>query len=520
MIKKIYLNLLIFIICFSFFYASANDNRYRPVVLLNNNNYWTTFNSITGLTDSCRVGDVIEIKGYTFVYREHYDTLYLHEEGMQNELLYHIHNGEKKLIATKTYKKIIYSDAYKPVDTVTIDPLLSMEEDLISRLWGVQFEYYSPESWEKLKNSNLDSTVIFLNFSRWCDKTFKYSLLPENVSYLKIETNNVDVSLIDHGPGHLTNLQYFDVDHGYLSDSKFYLNEFRNSSKLQFLSINIYDLFNIDSISDFKKLKSLYVNLNGSTLDLLNLRNLKNLNYLSVGAWEKESVKNFSEGISKLQNLVELNLSYNKSITEINLLNDLNNLKRIDITKTAISDLSFLKYLKNVETFKASFCPLKEIPAIKLKLLKKMEILSTDLSKKQIESFKTMNNNVSIFDKWISIMISSLTDANKLKIRSGGTCHRNPKREKVLYLETDKSVVDSIISLIDIDDKNSGHYCACCGTPTLEFYKDSTLIEMFGYHHGTSFRWYNGKWYGDGRLTKKSSRALNQWLYSKGIKDL
>jgi hypothetical protein len=118
---------------------------------------------------------------------------------------------------------------------------------------------------------------------------------------------------------------------------------------------------------------------------------------------------------------------------------------------------------------------------------------------------------------WTESLQSALTGISKLRVRSGGTCHRNLAAEKTLLEIQDTEAIASLIQHITIDDRESGFHCRCCGNPTLEFYRDREIVVSLGFHHGQSLRWPGGKWQGDASLTSESAEFLNQWLAARGI---
>lgn len=112
---------------------------------------------------------------------------------------------------------------------------------------------------------------------------------------------------------------------------------------------------------------------------------------------------------------------------------------------------------------------------------------------------------------------ASLASADTLRVRTGGTCHRDTGKEVELFKTTSRSEIQELLDLIRVDESESGLHCMCCGDPTLEFYIGEKLIGTVGVHHGTSLRWIEGTWDGDGMLTRKSAKALTAWLAAKGI---
>lgn len=113
----------------------------------------------------------------------------------------------------------------------------------------------------------------------------------------------------------------------------------------------------------------------------------------------------------------------------------------------------------------------------------------------------------------------ALQGVTRLRIRSGGTCHRDIGKEKTLVDVRDAEIVGDLIRRIKVNTDNRIFFCSCCGNPTFEFYQDDKLIAALGAHHGKSLRWLGRKWQGDGVLTKDSADFLVKWLAVYGVKD-
>lgn len=120
-------------------------------------------------------------------------------------------------------------------------------------------------------------------------------------------------------------------------------------------------------------------------------------------------------------------------------------------------------------------------------------------------------------DSWSPTLRSSLIGAEEMRVRTGGTCHRQPTQEVELYRTSDRAEIDSLLNLIEIDDASSETTCACCGKPTIEFYKGGKLYLTLGIQHGKALRWIDGPWEGDGSLTSGSARQFGEWLETRGV---
>lgn len=118
-------------------------------------------------------------------------------------------------------------------------------------------------------------------------------------------------------------------------------------------------------------------------------------------------------------------------------------------------------------------------------------------------------------DPWTRHLHAAVRGADRVLVRTGGTCHRHPENERILLETTDKTEIEAITSRLRVRRSWSWMHCMCCGTPTIEFYKGDKLLAMIGVHHGESLRW-PGVWSRDAMLTAESRDQLNRWLQSIG----
>jgi hypothetical protein len=112
--------------------------------------------------------------------------------------------------------------------------------------------------------------------------------------------------------------------------------------------------------------------------------------------------------------------------------------------------------------------------------------------------------------------VRAVRGADRVRVRTGGTCHRNLADEKTIFEEKDPATIARVIASLRIDAAKSGHHCMCCGGPSIEFYRGDELLVTLGCHHGNALRWVEG-WRGDGVMTTDSAAELNGWLRANGV---
>lgn len=108
----------------------------------------------------------------------------------------------------------------------------------------------------------------------------------------------------------------------------------------------------------------------------------------------------------------------------------------------------------------------------------------------------------------------AVAGADRIRVRTGGTCNRDVATEKLLFEETEPARIAAVIESIRIDPVNSGSSCPCCGQLSIEFHRAGRPVVTLGYH-GRLLRWEG--WRGDGALTPDAATALKAWLLSHGV---
>jgi hypothetical protein len=107
-----------------------------------------------------------------------------------------------------------------------------------------------------------------------------------------------------------------------------------------------------------------------------------------------------------------------------------------------------------------------------------------------------------------------LADCTRIRIRSGGLCHRRLSEEKTLAEVTDPCEIRDVVEHIRCD--NVIGRCRCCGGPSLELYRGFELLLTLSMHHGQSL---TSEYFGAGGfLLPESADYLCDWLVRKGIK--
>lgn len=349
---------------------------------------------------------------------------------------------------------------YEKSEKVYFNPLKELTAEEIGNLWGINVGFWN-DSLEKLLADVGRKTCVVIDNA---DKNKALPPLPNHIEYLYVRENSnrgiTDYSSLQN----YAQLKFFKLD-GY-SGAEFDANWF--SSSLRYLDVGGQAISNIDSLS-------------------------------------------------KLQYLRYLDLAGCGGVNNIDFVNKVSQLRHLNIQRTTVEDLSPLGSLQNLSWVNANGCPVGKLPQKNLPKLATLKVMFSKLSQQNVDAFAQLNPQTQVFFNWNRLLQRTMHNATLLKVRSGGTCHRDVSSEKVLFEEKDVAKIHSFLSQIQVVENRSGDHCMCCGNPTFEFYNGDKLIGMLGFHHGQSIRW-PGYWPGDGILTSESADFLCKWLFDCGIK--
>lgn len=218
--------------------------------------------------------------------------------------------------------------------------------------------------------------------------------------------------------------------------------------------------------------------------------------------------------LASLTRLRTLLVSGSSGLTDASFARCMPELRILAAQGSALSDLSGFAGHPAIETIDADMAGVKRLPGGELPALRLLRFLSGIVPAAEVEAFAKRNPKCRLIERWDGLLRESLRDADRIRVRSGGLCHRREDKERTLGEEADSAKVRELIESIAVEPGESGFHCMCCGEPTLEIYKGKELIASLGYHHGQSLRWAD--WPGDAMLTEASADGLADWLAAHG----
>jgi len=275
-----------------------------------------------------------------------------------------------------------------------------------------------------------------------------------------------------------------------------------------------------NTISDFSRLRDqtalrfLVVHATGGVVDGRDLAQACKLTYLDVSG---DEIRNLAE-LASLSELRTIDLAYTRGTDALSFATPLRHLTILDIRGTQVRDLSPLGGLTSLRELDANRTRAETLPKGTFGDLRQLAVMSTSLDDGTVASFAAAHLRCRVRFRWVPALRDVLRGITRLRVRTGGTCHRDPGGEKTLFETQDGAQVSEFLDQIRIEEAHEEFCCMCCGEPTFEFYRGDKLVLALGFHHGQSLRWPGG-WPGDGALSEESALALCQWLSKHGAPD-
>lgn len=179
-------------------------------------------------------------------------------------------------------------------------------------------------------------------------------------------------------------------------------------------------------------------------------------------------------------------------------------------------NLKSLEALPKLRSLDAAVSPVAELPQITLPALKSANLLLAMVNEGKVNRFAEMNPQCEVRRSLNAVLAPVLKSADRLKVRTGGLCHRREDREVTFHDTRDLRIIAELAAHLEVSDSKDGFHCMCCGEPVFEFYRGDELVAAIGFHHGKSIRWRGGEWPSDGVLTDRAAAYLQDWLARHG----
>lgn len=215
--------------------------------------------------------------------------------------------------------------------------------------------------------------------------------------------------------------------------------------------------------------------------------------------------------LSQVRSLRYLDLPYFKA-EDLAPLRELEDLETLSLGKCDMAfGLAPLAGLPRLRRLTLGLCPLEGgLPLEGFEGLEALDLLGcAAISPEEVEAFRRKHPTCAVRHDWTEDFLSRARGANRIRVRTGGTCHRNPSTERTLT-ELDATRTQELLEAFTVEPETSS--CRCCGTPSLDFLSGDEVLASLGCHHGRHLRWSG--WPADASPGLALRRALNRLVPS------
>lgn len=282
--------------------------------------------------------------------------------------------------------------------------------------------------------------------------------------------------------------------------------------------LHLRETSNTEPVLDFASLRQLdrlgwlLLSLMGDANPFADLKGAGRLRFIDVQVGLDDTS---ARALGALAQVEELNLEGQPELRGKHLAG-LKSLRRLNISQSAVDSLAFAGALPQLEVLRADCCAARELPEGPCVALRELSILSVKVPAERVAAFRKAHPHCVVRAGWMELLRGLCDRADGVRVRSGGTCHRRPGEERVLFELKGPAAAAEFLGKLVVDDARSGFHCMCCGDPTFEILEAGRVVASLGYHHGRSLR-AGGIWPGDALLAVASQDYLADLLARHGL---
>lgn len=202
-------------------------------------------------------------------------------------------------------------------------------------------------------------------------------------------------------------------------------------------------------------------------------------------------------------------------VPQLGFVKSLTSLSRLEMPHCQVKDTAGLSGHPTLSRVELSYNPIDNLPDPAAPALKEFKVLGSKLNAEQVVAFRAAYPGTRLLWSHQETLQESLATCDRLRVRSGGTCHRDASTEKTLIQVDQPAEVRRVVALLTVQEPASSFECMCCGEPSLEFYQGDKLMHTVGFHHGHLLRWEG--WGSDCKLAPNGATQLVGWMAQRGL---
>jgi len=210
---------------------------------------------------------------------------------------------------------------------------------------------------------------------------------------------------------------------------------------------------------------------------------------LSELKWFKYDSDNEEENhlLSALTKIRHLDLHHNYELTDISFVKTMKNLRYINISKTAVKDLSFLFDLQNLIDINANSTRwLEKLPEGKIPEKQNWSLVGSYVPRENYKNFfpdeEESESTAAVAVDYQGTLDSTLKGITKVVVERTYTMKED--QEKFITETKSKREINKLIKNIKIDESFTGFHCMCSGDVVFTFYNGNKEVTAITFHHG------------------------------------
>ena len=186
--------------------------------------------------------------------------------------------------------------------------------------------------------------------------------------------------------------------------------------------------------------------------DLSPLAGLSRLRVLDLGS----RAVTHAEALSGMKDLRLLDASGCENLAEIGFARNMLALERMGIARTPVADLTPLSAHPALREIDADASKVTTLPSGRLPALRTLRLLSAPVPQAAVDRFRRENPDCDVIVRRRDLLFVAIGGVDRIRVRSGGTCHRKQDAERTLAEVAGTKEVTALLDLVQFDDSKVG----------------------------------------------------------------
>lgn len=266
-------------------------------------------------------------------------------------------------------------------------------------------------------------------------------------------------------------------------------------------------------LADHADLESLVLGAHDARCDLHPLTRLARLRTLDLSGRDVAHLR----ALSRSKELRRLDAAGCVAVDDLTPLAACRHLEHLDVSFTAVADLGPLASHPALRTLVAVGTRVARLPEGPLPALRSLRLLGAPVPREDVAAFARAHPACEVVADAAAALRPVLAGADRLRVRSGGTCHRVAVRETTLATIEGPEAIAAFVACLRFASPEFDDADLDCASTTFEVLRGETLVASLALHKGTLVRFDGGGWPGDARLSDDGADALVAFAAAHGV---